>query len=232
MFQPVIYSFRRNMTRHFQTIEGMCSLWRAILVGCSHHIFTILVAVMFGLSKSHSPLTPHGCSGWHPQQIRCWNCHNVPSERSSISLRVVFHPHLSAQQCIVDGKEANSANQKKRLISMGTRNSRKMREKINHIEDKLGYIMCTYSRTKKYFLWVIPTMTYILTFYLAFIWHFFWHSIWHSMWRSMSSCTRGWGPTVPTEIWSSQLAQRLNTTIVLPVVPHKAVAEVSKIGNL
>jgi hypothetical protein len=34
------------------------------------------------------------------------------------------------------------------------------------------------------------------------IWHLFWHSFWHSIWQSLAS---GWGPAVPTEIWSSRL---------------------------
>ena len=64
-------------------------------------------------------------------------------------------------------------------------------------------------------LYLSYILTFFLTFYLACIfWHSFWYSIRHSIWYISShilsalyvtSCTRNWGPAVPTEIWLSQL---------------------------
>jgi hypothetical protein len=56
-------------------------------------------------------------------------------------------------------------------------------------------------------------------------WHSFWHSIWHSLWRlaqvrqcplrsdfrscsALRSGAHGWGPTVPTDLWSLWLRTR------------------------
>ena len=81
---------------------------------------------------------------------------------------------------------------------------------------------------------LVPFLAFYLAFYLTFyfgilsgnltfssavlsIWHsfrhLFWHSFWHSIWHSILKLpqrprARGWGPAVPTEIWSSHLRKK------------------------
>ena len=70
-----------------------------------------------------------------------------------------------------------------------------------------------------FFLASLPTFWFSLTFFLAFYYiilylasiptFFLWRSIWHSLWRlaevrqcPLRSGARGWGPAVPTQIFS------------------------------
>ena len=91
-------------------------------------------------------------------------------------------------------------------------------------------------------LFDIHTRTYIYIFRHSIwhsIWRLVWHSIWQSLWQSLwhlslavevrqcplRSGARGWGPAVPTEIWSSQLTSsgahwdRSGTRTCGPAVP-------------
>ena len=51
------------------------------------------------------------------------------------------------------------------------------------------------------------------------IWHLFWHFLWHGHCRTSTASgqwplwfgARGWGPAVPTEIWSSRLKSAVST---------------------
>ena len=76
-----------------------------------------------------------------------------------------------------------------------------------HMEEAIySDILCTiFSRIQSGIL----SSIYFLTFSLASIWQFLSHSIWHSLRRlaEVRQCplrcgARGWGPAVPTEIWT------------------------------